>query len=150
MSNSLVTITTFVYPHELGVPCSLLESEGVECFVRDEFTTGTFPHFSNSIGGIRLQVRESDAQRALEILIEGGFIHKEDKKTILVEEKMKQTDGTICPYCGSAEIVKGKNFSGKISVLLSILLTIMFIVLVPFFRRNYHCMDCGKNFKNNL
>ena len=78
-SENLITVVTFVYPHELGIPQSLLESEGIECFVRDEFTINVHPFYSNAIGGIKLQVRESDAQRALKILIEGGFIIPKDK-----------------------------------------------------------------------
>ena len=151
----LVTVVNFYYPHEVGVPRSLLESEGIECFVRDEFTIGVHPFYSNAIGGIKLQVRESDAQRAIEILKKGGFINERDKKTDLGKEtaEIKPFNGSTCPYCGSAEIVKGKIISGKSSVFVSML---PFFVIgyplpipVPFFRRNYHCMDCRKNFKKN-
>ena len=78
-SENLVTVVSFVYPHELGIPQSLLESEGIECFVRDEFTVTVHPFYSNAIGGIKLQVRENDAQRAMDILIEGGFINQKSK-----------------------------------------------------------------------
>jgi len=78
-SENLVTVVSFVYPHELGIPQSLLESEGIECFVRDEFTVNVHPFYSNAIGGIKLQVRENDAQRAMDILIEGGFINQKSK-----------------------------------------------------------------------
>ena len=73
-TDKLVTVATFVYPHEVGIPCSLLESEGIECFVCDDLTLNIVPFYSNAIGGIRLQVRESETQRATDILIEGGFI----------------------------------------------------------------------------
>jgi hypothetical protein len=75
-NNHLVTVATFVYQHEFGIPRSLLESEGIECFVCDEFTVSVHPFYSNAIGGIKLQVNESDAQRAVDILIEGGFINQ--------------------------------------------------------------------------
>ena len=75
-TDNLVTVVTFVYPHELGIPRSLLESEGIECFVRDEFIVNINPFYSNALGGIKLQVKESNAQRAMEILLEGGFINK--------------------------------------------------------------------------
>ena len=146
-TDNFVTVITFVYPHELGIPQSLLESEGIECFVRDEFTVNVHPFYSNAIGGIRLQVRESDAQRAIEILTEGGFINKEEQKVALEEEKL--FDGLNCPYCGSAEIVKVKKFSGKVSIFASVFLVLISSIpfLFPFFHRNYHCMDCGKDLK---
>ncbi len=69
----LVTIITFFYPHETGIPCSLLESEGIGCFVQDELSV---PYTALAVGGIKLQVRESDAHKAIEILKKGGFIRE--------------------------------------------------------------------------
>ena len=72
--DDLVTISTFFYPHETGLPCSLLESEGIECFVQGELTV---PYTPVVASGIRLQVRGSDELKAIEILKKGGFIHPE-------------------------------------------------------------------------
>ncbi len=138
-----VTILTFVYPHESGIPCSLLESEGIECFMRDEMTASVQPFYSNAIGGIKLQVRESDVQRAIEVLTEGGFINEAEKKDLLGEDDagMKVSDGSTCPFCGSTEVVHKKSaFAAMIS-------TLLLGFPVPPFRKGYHCMDCGKDFK---
>ena len=151
MSENLVTIITFVFPHELGIPRSLLESEGIDCFVRDELTTSVHPFYSNAIGGIRLQVKESEAQRATEILVNGGFINKEeneDEKTI----EIKQTDGTTCPYCWSVEIVKSNRYHAKSSFFVASFVSLLVTCGCPvpvLFRRSYHCMDCGKNFRKH-
>jgi len=149
MSENLVTVITFVYPHELGVPRSLLESEEIECFVPDELTTSVQPFYSMAIGGVRLQVRESDAQRATEILINGGFINRENNE-VEKSTEIKQTDGTTCPYCGSAEIVKSNKFTAKSSFFVLSFVSLLTFCGCPvpfFFRRHYHCMDCGKDFK---
>ena len=149
MSENLVTIITFVYPHELGISRSLLESEEIECFVPDELTTNIQPFLSNAFGGIRLQVRESDVQRATEILINGGFIKREDRE-VEKSTEIKQTDGTTCPYCGSAEIVKNNKFTAKSSFFIVSFVSLLITCGCPvpvFFRRNYHCMDCRKDFK---
>ena len=69
--DDLVTISTFFYPHETGLPCSLLESEGIECVVQGELAG---PYTPVAVSGIRLQVRRSDELRAVEILKKGGFI----------------------------------------------------------------------------
>jgi DNA-directed RNA polymerase subunit RPC12/RpoP len=152
MEDQLVTVVSFFYPNEAGVPRSLLESEGIECFIFDENTISVHPFYSNAIGGIRLQVRESDAQRAAEILKEGGFINEEGKKNALEKEttEEKPFNGSTCPYCGSDEIVKRKEIAGKSSILASmLLLSIVGSIPFLFYRRKYHCMDCGQDFKKN-
>lgn len=147
-NDHLVTAIRFVYPNELGIPRSLLESEGIECFVRDELTISVDPFYSNAIGGIKLQVRESDAQRATDILTKGGFINENRKETCLeTKAETRLSDGSTCPYCSSAEVVRKNNFSGKIPALASILSTIVISQPIVFFRKTYHCMDCGKDFR---
>jgi len=77
-SNNFVTVLTFTYPYEVAIIRSRLESEGIECFVQDELTVQVNPFYSNAIGGIKLQVRESDLERTIEILKEAGYIKEED------------------------------------------------------------------------
>ncbi|MDR0811205.1 MAG: DUF2007 domain-containing protein [Paludibacter sp.] len=62
----LVTILTVNYPSDMYVIRAKLESEGIECFAKDEMTAQVFP--TSAIGGVKLQVLESNAERALEIL----------------------------------------------------------------------------------
>jgi hypothetical protein len=59
---------------------TLLESEGIECYVADGLTAQVQPFYSNAIGGVKLQVKESDVPDALEILQAGGYL-KEEKST---------------------------------------------------------------------
>ncbi len=82
MEDSLITVIAFNFPHELTMPRSLLESEGIECFVPDEYMSDTMPFRTNAMGGIRLQVRESDALRAYEILREAGYIKEEEPNAL--------------------------------------------------------------------
>jgi hypothetical protein len=65
---------SFTYPYELAILRSRLESENIECFVKDELTVQVNPFYSNAIGGIKLQVRESDLQRAIVILKETRYL----------------------------------------------------------------------------
>ncbi len=58
-----------------------LEDAGVVCFVPDEHTAAWYPRYINAIGGLRLQVRQSDMERATAILIRHGYIRKKDKWT---------------------------------------------------------------------
>ncbi|KAA6302398.1 MAG: hypothetical protein EZS26_001511 [Candidatus Ordinivivax streblomastigis] len=70
----LVTLLTFTYPSEMYVLRSRLESEGIACLAQDELTIQVNPLYSNALGGVKLQVLESDVERALEILREGGYM----------------------------------------------------------------------------
>ena len=69
----LVTVGTFLNIERMSVPKSLLESEGVECFVQNEFIGQIHPGFT-----LELQVKEKDAERSFDILKKGGFVTEND------------------------------------------------------------------------
>lgn len=73
-----ITIYTFSYPHEAAIIQGRLESEGIETFLKDELTVQTYHFYSNALGGIKLQVRESDVAIALEILKDAGYVLEEE------------------------------------------------------------------------
>jgi hypothetical protein len=78
--NNFETILTFNHPTELDMVRVRLEDEGIECLVPDEFTVIMNPLYSNAVGGVRLQVRESDIERAKEVLIHYGYIKTETEQ----------------------------------------------------------------------
>ena len=80
--DNFITIKTFTGPSDLAIPRTLLEANGVECRILDELTIQVNPLYSNAIDGIKLQVKESDIQKAGEILKDGGFITDEDLKPV--------------------------------------------------------------------
>jgi len=73
-----VTVATFTYPTELAIIKGRLESEGIECYVKDEMTVQVYNFLSNAVGGIKLQVKQSDAEKAIEILKELGYLKEKD------------------------------------------------------------------------
>jgi hypothetical protein len=75
------TILTFNDPSQLDMIRVKLEDAGIVCFVPDEHTAAWYPRYINAIGGLRLQVRQSDMERATAILIKHGYIRKKDKWT---------------------------------------------------------------------
>jgi hypothetical protein len=77
-TDNYITVLTFSYPNEIAIIRGRLESEGIECFVQDELTVQVNPFYSNAIGGIKLQVKESDLKQTVEILKEGGYLKDED------------------------------------------------------------------------
>jgi hypothetical protein len=77
MSN-LVTIRKFDLPYEAGIPKTRLESENIRCFLQDEYISQVYPFSSSATGGVKLQVMEEDAEKAIAILKEGGYIKDND------------------------------------------------------------------------
>lgn len=69
-----ITVITFTFPSESYIPRSVLESEGIEVFMKDELTAQVHNFYSNAIGGVKLMVRKDEARRAYEILKGAGFI----------------------------------------------------------------------------
>ncbi|MDR2496496.1 MAG: DUF2007 domain-containing protein [Tannerellaceae bacterium] len=67
----LIEIACFSHPSEAAIPVSLLESEGIYSFMHNALSTQVMG--LADVGGARLQVMESDAERARAILREGGY-----------------------------------------------------------------------------
>jgi hypothetical protein len=86
-TENFITVLTFTFPYEVAVVRGRLESEGITCFVQDELTAQVHPFYSNAIGGVKLQVKESDLKQAVEILKETGYLKEEDLK--LPEESVR-------------------------------------------------------------
>lgn len=66
--NQLITIAAFSQPIEAHLVKTRLESEGIECFLANEHIVTMNWLWSNAVGGVELQVKESDVEKATEIL----------------------------------------------------------------------------------
>ena len=61
-------MTSFSDVAEAQLAQERLEQEGVAAFVVDAQMAGVMPYLANSTGGVRVQVKPSDLERAREIL----------------------------------------------------------------------------------
>ncbi len=52
----------------------------------------------------------------------------------------------FCPQCNSGNVRYGHAIDFKLN-LLNLILSLLVTFPLPFFRKNYHCFDCGYNFK---
>lgn len=75
---NFVTIASFNSVHDLYPFKVNLEHNGIQCFIRDQYSAQVTPYLANSIGGVKLQVLEEDAQNAIELLKEAGYENKEE------------------------------------------------------------------------
>ena len=69
-NEKFITVLTRNFAHEIAIIQGRLEEEGITCFVKDELTAQAY----HAVGGVKLQVRESDLNRTIEILKETGYI----------------------------------------------------------------------------
>jgi hypothetical protein len=118
-----ITIATFVYPHEAHTARLKLESEGFEVFLQDELMVQVHNFYSHAIGGVKLQVRKSEAEKAYGVLKEGEFIedHKEESEKA---DKLKK----INEFLGKSKLFRFLK-NRKNIVILGIF--ILLVVIVP-------------------
>ena len=64
----LVTIETFSSPWEAQLARACLEAEGLHAVIADEHFYRLYGALSSTLGGVRLQVRPEEAERAAELL----------------------------------------------------------------------------------
>ena len=74
--DELLTVRTFGQSIDFEMAKSYLESCGIECFGRDEINNRAY--LANVNGGIKLQVREEQAEEAVKLLFEKGYLKEED------------------------------------------------------------------------
>lgn len=131
-----VTVLTFTYPHEAHLAQSILEAEKIPVFIKDELTTQVNNFYSNAIGGVKLQIPDSEFDKAYILLKEGGFI--EQKAKIEIVKQSRVLNKNICPFCKSKQISKKKDLS---------VLEIFVSKFLPVFKPTYVCADCKKEWK---
>lgn len=121
MEKDYYILGSFEYLADLQILRGKLESEGVEVFLKDENIVNSDPLISSAIGGIKMQVRTEDKERALEIYNEfRNYAVDDDGNPI------------ICPNC-KAE--KSEVYYSRKGI---------FNKLFPFFeRRKYRCNQCN-------
>jgi hypothetical protein len=112
---------------------SLLESAGIPTWIADEHLVRMDWFYSNLIGGMRLQVDESNEMAAREILEERA------PDTITYDEEKVYVQPT-CPKCGSAEVSLGDGTERGRSLLALYVLAIP----VPPRKAIWHCCTCGE------
>lgn len=74
-----VTVRTFSNSVDFEIVRAYLESYGVECFGKDEFSNSTY--ITNANGGVKLQVAVGQLDEAVKLLVEGGYIKPEDMES---------------------------------------------------------------------
>jgi len=143
MADKLVTIANFAFGPDPVSAAELarikLEAEGIECFLAGENFIATYWLLSGADNGIKLQVRESEAKKAMEVLGHHERVNIEEKEQ---QDSISEEEILKCPKCGSEDI-EYERFSRKMFYL-SVLL---FRFPVPFLKKRYRCNKCHHKWK---
>lgn len=151
--SELITIAAFDLAMNAHLARTILEEEGIEVFIADEFTVTANPFYTGFVGGIKVQVSEEDAPRAVAILKEKP-IGKNSMIADLPKEKppvkdpgshedMVSESDRHCPECHSTDVTYERLPMGKI------FLTILLLGFpLPFFnKRPWECGRCGHRWR---
>lgn len=79
--DKMVEIARFSYPAEAQVLMTLLKSEGIDCYLRNEYTAQVMSGYVD-VGGARVEVLESEVQHALEVMVDGGYEIPGEEETL--------------------------------------------------------------------
>jgi len=103
MPEELVTIAKFLSLGEAKLAQGKLLSAAISAFVCDENMHAMNWHMGMALGGIRLQVPDSQVVRALEVLDD---FEPDDGEALLVEDEEDEESEEVacCPECESLEI----------------------------------------------
>lgn len=126
MTENLVTIGRYSTPYEANMVKSQLESAGIPAFVADEYTVGMNWLYSNALGGVKVQVPESLASEAQNILAS----ETEPSETC-------ESDAINCPVCKS---INTEDFLDKRNSFLTWMLLGLPLLLPTEKKR---CNNCG-------
>ena len=115
---------------EANLVKSVLQSNGIECFITNENFATLMPVYNSMMGGmIKILVMEHDAEQARSILAE---THPQESRI-------------VCPECNSMNVKYG---FGKKKVLKILSMILSFLIILPLMPNllTYHCRDCGCEF----
>ena len=95
--NKWITILKVDLPVDAQLIRSILEMEGIDAAIPDEYTADVAPFYSQAIGGIRIQVNAKDFDQALAILTENGY-PKSRAYSRKQSSEMDQSKNLLCLF----------------------------------------------------
>jgi hypothetical protein len=137
--DNLITIDVFRYPTEAHLSKAKLEANGIWSFIADEYVVSADWFYLTAVRGVKLQVRESEFEDALEIL---------RSPTEHMPESTPD-ENEICPRCQS-NITQYQTFRIRPIFLISLLTTLIsgeVGFMLPILKRKWTCKNCGYEWK---
>lgn len=121
-----VIVRTFDSAISAHIISDKLNNAGVENFILDENTSTIIPIWNLATGGIKIGVKKTDEEKALQALFE-------------IDEEYRKT--AVCPKCNASEIILvPKKSAGNFLITI---LTWAFSNHAVSGENVYHCNACG-------
>ena len=142
--DSVVFLESYYEPMAANLARTRLEAAGIPCFLSNENLVSMMPLYSPITGGVRLHVRQGDAETALAVLREELVPLATGPDVTSFAADAPDPVAPRCPRCGSSDVAYGpatRNTYGFWSGLLSVLLRF------PVRGHRFHCFHCGNEFK---
>ncbi len=132
----LVTLRKYLNVQEAWLAKSVLDSAGIECRLGDENTIRMDWFWSNLLGGVKLWVREEDAEQAASLL-------DQERPEAFDVEGVGEYEQPRCPNCGSMDITfEGLNKPAAYGTLAGTWFTGV-VPAIPIKRSGWKCNTCG-------
>lgn len=132
--SAFTLIGRFQYSSEAIIYQGKLESEGIEVFMRDTAIVDANPLYSNAVGGIKIYVKNEDAEIAKKIMAQISAYSLDDNNQLIK-----------CPNCGAEKIemmTSIKDLKSFLAFVFSALISIY-----PFHTKHkYKCQSCKFEF----
>ena len=125
--DKMVEIARFQYPAEAQTLMALIKSEGVGCYLRNEYSSQVMAGYVD-VGGARVEILESDVPQALEIMKEGGY-------DIPAEEEQPEQIRVVVGWTRHIPFLRNLAFEKQIVILF--LIIAVFLALLIFFGSEY-------------
>ena len=134
MEDIFELVGVYKYSSEAIIFKGKLESEGIEVFMKDNYTIEANPLYSNAVGGVKLLVSKKDYTKAMKIISQVSEYSLDDASQLMK-----------CPNCGAEQIdlvTSIKDLKSLFAFVFS-----MFLVLLPFYTKHkYKCEKCKFEF----
>lgn len=144
MDEKIIKIASFLDYTKADIVKIALKREGIQCLLSGENFVATYWLYANAEGGIKLYIKESDKQKALEIL---NNIDKPENANADQSYDLK------CPKCGNTDINNIKDYRWLLvililfSALLMPYLLILLVLLIVLPGEHDKCNACGYKWK---
>ena len=134
MESQFTQVGVYQYSSEAIIFKGKLEAEGITVFMHDNNTIDSDPMISNAIGGVKLFVKQEDAERATTVLSNiSAYSLDDNNKPIL------------CPKCGKNKVLYLTSIT-SIKSLFSFIFGFILNIFPFFIQYKYRCEACKHEF----
>ena len=125
--DKMVEIARFQYPAEAQTLMALLKSEGIECYLRNEYSTQVMAGYVD-VGGARVEILESNVPHALEVMEAGGY-------DIPTEGEEPEQIRAVAGWARHIPFLR--NYSLEKQIVILFVIIAVFLALLIFFGSGY-------------